>query len=76
MELLFEHLAVFALLFVQKLRQTLKMLFVPRGTGFFFKKRGSAESILISNVTQRNPRHAKFKSHSFFKCEYPVTLEE
>ena len=47
------------------------------GCFFFFKKRGSAENALISNVMQRKPRHAKFMSQSFFSRvnEYPVTSE-
>ena len=72
---LFEHSAVFALFFAQKGRQTLKIASLP---GVRVCRRGSAENTLISNVTQRKPRHAKFKSQSFFSrvSEYPVTHEQ
>ena len=36
-----------------------------------------AENTLISIFTQRKPKHAKFKSHSFSRVnEYPVTREQ
>ena len=72
---LFEHLTDFALLFVQKLSQTLHVLFFLAVLGFIT---GEGQQKHIDNVTQRKPRHAKFKSHSCFSRAngYSVTREQ
>ena len=63
-----------AIIFCSKTKTDPKDCFFSRDTGLF-KRRGPAGNALISNVTQRKRRHAKFMSQFFFSQvnEYTVT---